>query len=106
MAAPVTQPPPAPPRAAAQQGFFAFLKDGVVITTRNCGLFLPLAALHAARSTAHLAAKTLAFRSFAAAVDLEAYDDDGALFLGLLVMYLASRWRLLLPAGVAYLART
>ncbi|CAL4952405.1 unnamed protein product [Urochloa decumbens] len=82
------QPLPAPPRGAAGGGgggFFGFLKDGVVMVTRNRSLFLPLAALHAARSTAHLAAKTLAFRSFAAA-------------------YLAGRWRLLLPAGAAYLA--
>ncbi|CAL4959012.1 unnamed protein product [Urochloa decumbens] len=106
------QPLQALPRGAAGGGgggFFGFLKDGVVMVTRNRSLFLPLAALHAARSTAHLAAKTLAFRSFAAAVDLEAYDDgggavDGAQFIGLVFKYLAGRWRLLLPAGAAYLA--
>ncbi|CAL5056020.1 unnamed protein product [Urochloa decumbens] len=108
MAAAAPQPPPAPPRAAEGGGFFAFLKDGVVVATRNSSLFLPLAALHAARSTAYFATKTLAFRSFAAAVDLDAYYEDGAvdgtLFFGLLIKFLAGRWRLLLPAGVAYIA--
>lgn len=39
----------APPRAAAAGGgLFGFLKDGVVVSTRNRGLFMPLVALHAA----------------------------------------------------------
>ncbi|RLM91373.1 hypothetical protein C2845_PM08G01330 [Panicum miliaceum] len=85
-----------------QLQFFGFLKEGVVVATRNRGLFLPLAALHATRSTAFfLASRTLSFRLFATTVDLEAYDvaDDKLLF-ALLGKFLSGRW-CLLHAGVA-----
>ncbi|KAG2586141.1 hypothetical protein PVAP13_5NG101300 [Panicum virgatum] len=63
-----------PPRAAGGgRSFFGYLKEGVVVATRNRGLFLPLAALHATRSMAFLIARRTLYSWFiAAAADLEA----------------------------------
>lgn len=98
MAAAVVQPRPPPPRAAgSRRGFFAFLKDGVLVTTRNRGLFLPLGALHAARLLALLAARIVALRYLGPTLGLKANGDDG--FFSAL---LDGRWWLL-PAGAACL---
>lgn len=102
MAAAVAEPRPPPPRAAgSRRGFFGFLKDGVLVTTRNRSLFLPLAALHAARSLALLAARILAIRYLGPTLGLKADGDDG-FFSALLDKFLDGRWWLL-PVGVAYL---
>ncbi|KAL6627092.1 hypothetical protein ACP70R_030818 [Stipagrostis hirtigluma subsp. patula] len=91
------QSPSPPPRP--REGFFTFLKRGVLIPTRNRGLFLPLAALYATRSTAFLLVRTLTCWSFAATVD----GDASVRFFTQLGRFLADcPW--LLPAGAVYLA--
>lgn len=93
------QPRPSPPRAAGSgRGFFAFLKDGVLVTTRNRGLFLRLAALHAARWLAWLAVRFLAYWYLGRTLGLKANGEDR-----LPLSTLLDKLWWLLAAGAAYL---
>ncbi|KAL6850155.1 hypothetical protein ACP4OV_020782 [Aristida adscensionis] len=101
-------PPPTRPAHACggggDAGFFAFLKHGVLVPARNCRLFVPLVALHAARSVSWLLVDKLALTVGLVPAIGDVYDvDDGKLFFSQLGELLAGR-PCVLPAGAAYLA--